>query len=147
MRKTLLILAPAALAGTLFILIAVPLFHEEVFVNRSHIAPAEIAMIAGYSVILLFDLCSLLWLAFQVRKGTESKTWPVLLLILSVLCIIGLGGQKVMLDEVAHEYSGGWNTQGEWIFFLALLIIQIAFSVLIVLRLVIHSVSVTRPNS
>ena len=127
MRKAVIILAIFAAAGAVFNLITIPLFHEEVFIRQYTIAPVEIIILLGFLAILIFNLMSLFWLVLQIHKESDSKTGHILLLIFTIFCIIGLMGQKVMLDEVANEYYLGWNVQGEWIIFLGLLSLQLVY--------------------
>jgi hypothetical protein len=135
MRKTVLVLAILAASGAVFNLIAIPLCHEEVFVHRDHFSLIEIFMGLAFLIILAFNILSIIQLILQIQQEKGGHTGHVLLLIFAIICMIGLMGQKVMLDEVAHEYALGWSIQGEWVLFLALLSLQLIYSVLTLIHL------------
>ena len=132
MRKTVLVLAVLATSGAVFNLISIPLCHEEVFVNREHFSLIEMFMGLAFLIILAFNVLSIIRLILQIQQERGGHTGHVLLLIFAIICMIGLMGQKVMLDEVAHEYDMGWSSQGEWFIFLALLSLQLIYSVITV---------------
>jgi len=130
MKKAVLILAVLAVAGAVFNLITIPLNHEEVFVHLEGISLVETIMLIAYLIILVFNILSIIWLILQIQREKGSNAGNVILLVFAIICMIGLMGQKVMLDEVAHEYHLGWNIQGEWYIFLGLLSLQLVYSLI-----------------
>ena len=56
------------------------------------------------------------------------------MLILGMICLVGMGGQKVMLDEVAHELDAGLAWLGEFIILYIILALQLLYAGLHVFR-------------
>ena len=54
---------------------------------------------------------------------------------LGVLGLILLVGDKVMADEISHEYPLGWEVSGEWIILYIILSIQLFYNLIILHRL------------
>jgi hypothetical protein len=128
MRKTVMILAILAAAGAVFNLITIPIFHEEVFVQLEGISAVEIIMLLAYLIIFVFNIISIIRLILLLHREKPSKISHVFLLILAFICMIGLIGQKVMLDEVAHEYDLGWSVQVEFYILMGLLGLQLVYA-------------------
>jgi len=43
-------------------------------------------------------------------------------------------GEKVMLDEIGREMRIGWETLGEWIILYILFLIQLIYSIIIIIK-------------
>jgi len=44
-------------------------------------------------------------------------------------------GEKVMLDEISHEYFADWSITGEWVIFYIFIVIQLIYNLIILFRL------------
>ncbi|MFC1554554.1 hypothetical protein ACFL7D_07970 [candidate division KSB1 bacterium] len=111
----------------IYIMISIPLFKEDIFINRDTVALSELFIIAGFLIMLLFILSSVLWLSGIFRRSKESGYSTIGLMILGGLCFFLFFGEKVMFDEIGNEYILGWETSGEWIILYGFLFTQLVY--------------------
>ena len=97
-------------------MVAIPVYKEQVFLNRGTITPGgEMAILMGFLFVLAFNIVSLAWVAYLIRKSHVVRGGDVGVLALGALCVVLMFGEKVMVDEIGHEYLLGWEVVGEWI--------------------------------
>jgi len=120
----------------LFILIGIWAFRQEIFVIDGEVRMAGLIMLAGFAVILLFDLASVLWLGRSRTRWGGSNRARGGLLRLGLVCILFLGVEKVMADEVAHQAEAAWTIQGEYLMLYGMLFLQLAYNLLVTGQLV-----------
>ncbi|UCD38712.1 MAG: hypothetical protein JSW54_04325 [Fidelibacterota bacterium] len=127
-NPTLLILGILASFGLAFNMVTIPFYREEVLINQGTFAPVEWIILAGFLLVILFDLLSVAWALFQVASQRGSPSRDLGALIWGILCLILLMGQKVMIDEIARETRLGWETIGEWIILYLAFLNQLLYS-------------------
>lgn len=126
-RKPILWLATLAGLWLLFNLIAMPLAWAGMNATGGIRGAIQVAILLGFLLILLFDLVSLLWLAWRARalEGKVALRW---IHLLGLVSLVGLMGAKVMVDEIARETPLG-RAGGEWGVLYALLMLQLSYVV------------------
>ena len=130
------VLAVLCTGWLVFDMVAIPIYKEQVFLQRGTIAPGgEIVIALGFLLLPLFNALSLLWVSLRVRKAGVAGPGDLGILALGALCLILLIGEKAMADEIGREYLLGWEVVGEWIILYAFLAIQLFYNVLILRRL------------
>jgi len=118
----------------IYIILALIIYKEQVFIERGTISTEEIFIIIGFALILIFNIvsfCQILWVSSKFGKMNISEK---LTLVLGGLCLLLLFGEKTMADEIGREYLLGWETSGEWIILYVFLTIQLFYH-LIILRI------------
>ena len=118
----------------IYIMLALIIYKEQFFIERGTISTAEIFIIIGFGLILIFNIvsfCQILWVSSKFGKMNISEK---LTLVLGGLCLLLLFGEKTMADEIGREYLLGWETSGEWIILYVFLMIQLFYN-LIILRI------------
>lgn len=65
--------------------------------------------IVGFAIlfILLFHIYALIYVLMHFRRFEELNTLKILLLILGIISLFSLGGEKVMVDDIAKQYRAG----------------------------------------
>ena len=126
-KSNLLILGILAAVGLAFNMVAIPLHQEEIFFNQSTLTAVEWIILAGFLLVICFDILAVAWAAFRVHKQ-KNFSWDSVALIWGILCIILLMGEKVMIDEIARETRLGWETIGEWIILYGFFANQLLYS-------------------
>jgi hypothetical protein len=127
-------LAWLALLAVLYIIVIIFSQKDLIFDKHQNLHMVEIIMVLAYFLVIVFNIISLVWLIFQLSR---YDGWPfkyTSVLILGLVCMVGLFGQKVMVDEIAREAQLGWETAGEWIILTFLLALQIVYTALILTR-------------
>lgn len=127
-------LAWLALLCVLYILIIISTQRDLIFEKHQTLHLVEIIMVLAYFLVIVFNILSIVWLIFQLSRYDGWPTKYSGALVLGVVCMVGLFAQKVMVDEIARESQLGWNATGEWILLLVLLMLQIAYIIVILLR-------------
>ncbi|MBN1184009.1 MAG: hypothetical protein JXB49_17075 [Bacteroidales bacterium] len=61
----------------------------------------------SYFFILIFHLWTIVYIFVHFRHFEELKTFKIILLIIGVVSLFSLGGEKVMIDEIAKQYRAG----------------------------------------
>jgi len=118
----------------IYIILALIIYKEQVFIERGTISTEEIFIIIGFGLILIFNIgsfCQILWVSSKFGKMNISEK---LTLLLGGFCLLLLFGEKTMADEIGREYLLGWETSGEWIILYVFLTIQLFYH-LIILRI------------
>lgn len=114
----------------IFIIACLWIYRLDLFVISSPVTRIGLIMMAGFALILLFNLASVLWLGRSLFSGGDGKGPNIWLLILGIVCLVLLAAEKVMMDEVAHETVEGWSIQGEYVMLYGMLAVQLLFNVL-----------------
>ena len=127
--KVLLGLALLAALGIAFTMTVMPFHAEEVFLRRDTLSVLEVVMLVGFVIVFLFNVLSVPWLAGKVFAG-ERKVY-LAMLGLGLLCLVFMGAEKVMIDEVGHEWQPGSGVQGEAVILYVLLTIQFIYIALV----------------
>ena len=63
----------------------------------------------GHLFILLFHFYAVIFIFMHFRRFKEYKLLKTILVILGVISLFAMGGEKVMIDEIAIEYRLGWG--------------------------------------
>lgn len=120
----------------LCIMAAIPLYKEQIFLERGIVNPGgETAILIGFIIVMLFTFVSVVWLSSRIRKHPESQKGDAGILALGVICLILVAGEKIIVDEISREYSMGWEAVGEWIVLYLILSIQLFYNLFILRRL------------
>lgn len=82
----------------------------------------------AFLIILLFHFYAIIYILVHFRRFKEFKLFKGILLILGVISLFALGGEKIMIDEIAREYRYGFGINELYILNSAL-IINMAFSI------------------
>ena len=128
-ERALLGLALFSALCLVFNMAAMPLHAEEVFLRPQTVSTVEIAMLIGFGLVFIFNLLSIAWLARQTSAGAGDAYRT--LLVLGIFCLIMMGAEKVMIDEVGHEWQPGAGVETEAIILYILLAIQLTYNLLI----------------
>jgi hypothetical protein len=117
-----------------YIMVAMPIYKEQVFLERGSITiGGEMVILIGFVFVLIFNIVSLLWMLSRIRRAVrKGGRW---VFALGALCLILLLGEKVMVDEIGREYGLGWEVVGEWIILYVFLAIQFFYNIVILRRL------------
>lgn len=117
--------------GLIYNMLAIWIYREEVFIISGTLEPPEYLILAGFLLIPVFNILSLIWVSLHERQKKWYTTFDTVLLIMGAVCIVLLFGEKVMVDEIAREYRLGWETLGEWLGLYFFLSIQLAYNALV----------------
>lgn len=115
----------------IYIMLALVIYKEQIFIERGIISISEIIIGMGFGLILLFNIVSFLWLLRKFRKSNKVTIGKKITLALGGLCLLLLIGEKTMIDEIGREYLLGWETLGEWIILYVFLAIQLFYNITI----------------
>lgn len=80
----------------------------QAFLNFSRLG---LAGAAGYLVLLFYHAAAFFQIAAHKKSLDPKRT--VLTVILGILSLLSIAGQKVMFDEIAREIRLGWEVRGE----------------------------------
>jgi len=80
-------------------MLATLIYKEQIFFERDIFSNVEIVILIGFSLILLFDIVSLLRVLLRLHQSQEVVTGDKATLILGALCLILLLGEKAMISE------------------------------------------------
>jgi len=128
-ERMLLSLALLSALCLVFNMAAMPLHAEEVFLRPETVSAVEIVMLVGFGLVFIFNVLSVVWLA-RWRSAGEGTAHQGML-VLGILCLILMAAEKVMIDEVGHEWQPGAGVETEAIILYVLLTIQLTYNVLI----------------
>jgi hypothetical protein len=124
-----------SLGFLVFNMLAIQGFKQEVFFDREKLAGVELVMLIGFGLVVLFVIVSLAWIWSRLRQAQTATIGDGATLVLGILCLFLLIGEKVMIDEIGREYRLGWEVMGEWIILYALLGTQLLYNLAIVVQL------------
>ncbi len=136
LRDSFVGLAILSTGFLMYNMLAIIIFRKQVFLERDTISCAELMMIIGFGLVVLFDIMSLLWIVSGFRYLKEGFAGSKIILFIAVLSIISLFGAKVMVDEIGREYILGWEVIGEWIILYVFLTFHLVYNFLIILKLI-----------
>jgi hypothetical protein len=133
---------------TAYVMAGVYAFREQVFLNRGIISlGGELSILIAIITMVLLNIVSILWLWSRVRTTRPSRWVDYGLLVIGFLVLALFAGEKILVDEISHEYSVESETTGEWIVLYVCLGIQLCYSIAILLKLVrLHHVKRGHPN-
>lgn len=134
-ERLTLTLGIASALGLLFILAVQPFHAEEIFVRRDTLTAVEWVMLVGFGLIVLFNVTSLAWLLGRSATGGDERTGDLLTALFGVVCVVLLAADKVMADEVAHEWGLEAGRPGEWFMLYTFLTVQLVYNVIVILKL------------
>lgn len=86
---------------------------EALNINQKPFDLFDFITIIGYLIIIGFHLYAIIVIFSQFRYPSEFKSLKILLLIIGIGSFLGLGVEKVMIDEIAREYRAGFTDQSE----------------------------------
>ncbi len=125
------ILSLLATVALLFNMITIPLFDQQILVERDTISTIEIFILIGFAFFFLFNIESIIWMILKMRKTQSADNENKVVLALGVFCLLLFFPEKIIIDEISREYILGWETLGEWLILYAFLITQMIYSVII----------------
>jgi hypothetical protein len=129
------VLAILSIGFLAFNMVGIPVFREQVFYERGALSGVEIVMGIGFGLVLLFDVVSLLWVLFRLRQPRDGTSGDKATLVLGLLCLVLLIGEKTMIDEIGREYLLGWEVVGEWIILYIFFTVQLVYNLVILAQL------------
>jgi hypothetical protein len=136
-RGAVLILGLTGAGLLVFTMAALQIYKKDVFLERGTIdSVAEVVMLAAFLLVFLFDILSVLWLAFGAPRPLSTRKRDLRLLLLGAVCLILFAADKTLVDEIARESRLGWEVLGEWIILYTLLAVQLLYIVLVTRRAV-----------
>lgn len=135
LRNSFTTLAILSAGLMVYIMAAIILFREDVFIERAALSGFEITILIGFAFVVLFDGVSFLWLLSGFRYMKDGFAGSKAILLLWALCVLSLFGAKVMADEIGREYAIGWEVLGEWIILYIFLSVQLFYNILILFKL------------
>jgi len=80
--------------------------------------------------ILIFHVYTIIYILIFFRQFSEYKMFKVILLMLAIISLFSMGVEKVMVDEVAKEYTSG-KSLGEFYILNFAYMVNITFTVLL----------------
>jgi len=116
-------------------MLSIPLQKEQIFIHRDTFSNIEIAILFGFIFIFIFHIFSLTWIFSKTRKLKSFNVYKWLLFVFGIFSLFLFLGEKVMLDEIAHEYLSDWSIAGEWVILYILFVIQLIYNLIILFRL------------
>ena len=119
----------------IFIMLLIPLFREQIFIYRDTFSRIEIAILLGLLLIFLFHIFSLILVYTSILELNSSDFGKWTLLTFGIFSLLLFFAEKVMIDEIAHEYVAGWPVIGEWIILYLFFFIQLIYHQLTFFRL------------
>ena len=125
------VLTVLSLVSLLYILPAIILNKEQVFIDKDTFALSEFFLLCGFGILFLFIISSVIWKLNNARRSKVFTFRDMLTIIFGALCILLLFGEKVMLDEIGREYALGWETTGEWIILYLFLSIHLLYNIIV----------------
>ncbi len=134
LRRAAFALGILCTGAQVFNMVAIPVFKEQVFLERDIISSEEMVILIGFVLVLIFNIVSLLWVLLRIRHARAVGKGDRGILALGTLCLILLMGEKVMADEIGREYLLGWEVIGEWIILYVFLAIQLLYNIVILRR-------------
>jgi hypothetical protein len=131
-----IVLAILCTGWFLFNVVAMPIYTQEIFLERGTISTGgEMAVLVGFVLVLVFDIVSVMWVSWRVRCARVAYRGDKGVLALGVLCLVLLVGEKALVDEIGREYLLGSEVSGEWIVLYFCLAIQLLYNILILRQL------------
>ena len=128
-----LVLAAICTALQVYNMVAIHIFKEQVFLERGTISSGgEVTILIAFIFVLIFTIVSLLWMFLRIRQPQVATKGEMDIFALGVLCLILFVGEKVIVDEISHEYPLGLEALGEWIVLYVCLVIQLCYCIVIV---------------
>ena len=132
----MLILGGISTGFLLYNMVAIPFFKEQIFLERSTITiGGELFVLIGFIHMAIFNVMSIFWIIYHNKKNQMFWKSRSAILTLGFLCLLLMAGEKVIVDEIGREYLLGWEVVGEWIILYIFLVIQLIYTLLILLRL------------
>lgn len=131
-RRAAIALAVLCTAWLAYNMVAMFVFRQQVFVERGAIsAGGELSILIGFILLLLFNLASVLWASWRIRRapGARRASWGIL--ALGLACLVLMVGDKAMVDEIGREYGSRSGVTSEWVILYALLAIQLLYNIII----------------
>lgn len=132
-------LAALSILSVVSIMTGLQLFKGEVFMQRETFSGGEMLLAAAFLSVALFNVVSLGWLIAGLQRSLERRGADLMAIAMGVLCMVLLLGEKTMIDEIAREHPLGWEVLGEWIILYSFLVVQLVYSILVLLKSRRHS--------
>jgi hypothetical protein len=129
--RTILAGAVAATVCLLFNMAGMLLFRRQIFIERDSLSAVGLVMLAGFGLILLFNIVSVIWAARVTFQTRESRKSIPRLLVLGAFCLVLMPGEKVLVDEIGREMRSDLGTLGEELVLHALLMVQLCYNLLV----------------
>ena len=82
---------------------------EAVNVYQTDFTIVHYLIVFAYLCILGFHLYAIMYILSHFRCFKKFKLLKIVLLVLGVISLFALGGEKVMVDEIAREYRAGFE--------------------------------------
>lgn len=119
----------------IYFIVSIYLFFEQFFMQTGTLDVAGVVNIAGMLMSFFFIFISIAWLGYSIRLRHEMRIKDMLIMALGVLCLFLFFGEKVMIDEIAHQAQAGVPLRGEWIILHGFVIVQLLYSLYILYRI------------
>jgi len=129
------ILNKFSMISMIFIMLLIPLFRKQLFIDREIFSSIEVIILFGISFIFLFLIFSLAFLYTEIRESNDSPFKAWMLFVFGIISLFLFFPEKVMIDEIAHEYVAGWPVIGEWSILYLFFSIQLIYHQLTFFRL------------
>ena len=94
----------------------------------------EFIVLVGFIFIIVFLLSSVMLIITDSIYNDKFEWKDSILVFFGVLCFIMLLAEKVMVDEIGRELKLGWEVVGELIILSLLMILQMIYSILVMVR-------------
>ena len=131
----LLILSIISFSSLIYILYRVSTnFVDALNIDKSGFGISDLLFASGHVFILIFHLYAIIFIFSHFHKLKKFKILGIATLVLAVISLFFMGGEKVLFDEIAREYRLGLDV-GEVNILRFAYIINLAFSILMFLLL------------
>jgi len=114
MKTPMQILLVTAFLFTIFNMVGLGLFREQVFSDREQLSLSELLIAIGFGLILLSVPASMIWLLGSSGSDRVPSIHRIMLMFWGALVLLSLMVVKTMADEIAKELLVGWSSGGEW---------------------------------
>jgi hypothetical protein len=100
-------------------------------INKSALDPSHYISGAGYLLIFIFHVYSIIFIYSHFHHFHEFKKTATIMLILGIISFFAIAVEKVMMDEIAREYRFGLEIKGELFGLYAAYLINLAYTILV----------------
>lgn len=117
-----------------FNIAAIPVTSKLWIFNPGILFPVGWIILTGFVMILFFNISAVIRAACRVLLS-EAVPFDFIALTGGIVCTLLLGGEKVMIDEIARETRLSMGAGGEWAVLYVGLTIQLMYNLFVILHL------------
>ena len=136
-RNRLYLIFPITIFSTLLLILSsilIPSSKDDIFILKEVFSFIEQLILIGFSCNLIFYSFSLYWLLNLKKQPANKSNLRLLLIVLGIISMILMIGEKSMIDEIGREYDLGWEVTGEWIILYGFISTQLFYHILFLIN-------------